>query len=232
MWPPARARTPSRRWGREQVVLGWLEISEPLGEHRERLVQWCLDHDLLAATRAHIELHVRWLEEVRRFKPSTVSRRMSVWPASIEPASSTTSLISHRPRISHRPSMCADRTASRVSDVGLDAPAGRDAADRGPGVTQSVRLRPRCDAGAARAADLRGNLQQHRRPRRGARHRVLRCTARATWLYWYHRRRLDGRSTRQSDTTGPARTSTGTPITSSPPTWHPARDGALPTMPN
>ena len=34
--------------------------------------------DPLAARRPHIELYVRWLQEVRRFKPSTVSRRMSV----------------------------------------------------------------------------------------------------------------------------------------------------------
>jgi integrase/recombinase XerD len=34
--------------------------------------------DPLAATRPHIELYVRWLQEVRRYRPSTVSRRMSV----------------------------------------------------------------------------------------------------------------------------------------------------------
>lgn len=41
---------------------------------------WCKTRGLvpLAATRPHIEVCVRWLQEVRRFKPSTVSRRMSV----------------------------------------------------------------------------------------------------------------------------------------------------------
>ena len=34
--------------------------------------------DPLAATRPHIELYVRWLQEVRRYRPSTVSRRVSV----------------------------------------------------------------------------------------------------------------------------------------------------------
>jgi hypothetical protein len=34
--------------------------------------------DPLAAQRAHLELYVRWCQEVRRFKPSTVSRRTSV----------------------------------------------------------------------------------------------------------------------------------------------------------
>jgi site-specific recombinase XerD len=41
---------------------------------------WCESHGLdpLAATRPHVELYVRWLQEVRRYRPSTVSRRMSV----------------------------------------------------------------------------------------------------------------------------------------------------------
>ncbi len=34
--------------------------------------------DPLAATRPHIEIYVRWLQEVRRYRPSTVSRRVSV----------------------------------------------------------------------------------------------------------------------------------------------------------
>jgi integrase/recombinase XerD len=32
----------------------------------------------LGRSTAHIELYLRWLQEVRRIKPSTVSRRMSV----------------------------------------------------------------------------------------------------------------------------------------------------------
>jgi integrase/recombinase XerD len=41
---------------------------------------WCHDHDLrpLEAKRAHVELYLRWMQEVRRFQPSTVSRRLSV----------------------------------------------------------------------------------------------------------------------------------------------------------
>jgi hypothetical protein len=41
---------------------------------------WCESRQLdpLAATRPHIELYVRWLQEVRRYRPSTVSRRVSV----------------------------------------------------------------------------------------------------------------------------------------------------------
>ena len=41
---------------------------------------WCADRDLdpLTAQRPQLELYVRWMQEVRRYKPSTVSRRMSV----------------------------------------------------------------------------------------------------------------------------------------------------------
>ena len=38
---------------------------------------WCADHGLnpLGARRPHLELYIRWMQEIRRFKPSTVSRR-------------------------------------------------------------------------------------------------------------------------------------------------------------
>ncbi len=41
---------------------------------------WCAERGLgpLAARRPHLELYIRWMQEVRRFKPSTVSRRFSV----------------------------------------------------------------------------------------------------------------------------------------------------------
>jgi hypothetical protein len=41
---------------------------------------WCTDQDLdpLAAVRVDIERYVRWLRDVRRYQPSTVSRRLSV----------------------------------------------------------------------------------------------------------------------------------------------------------
>jgi integrase/recombinase XerD len=44
------------------------------------LLSWCAERDLdpLAAGRVHLELYIRWMLEVRRFKPSTVSRRFSV----------------------------------------------------------------------------------------------------------------------------------------------------------
>jgi site-specific recombinase XerD len=43
-------------------------------------VHWCLEagFDPLTATRAHIELFLRWMQEVRGYAASTVSRRLSV----------------------------------------------------------------------------------------------------------------------------------------------------------
>jgi site-specific recombinase XerD len=41
---------------------------------------WCAEHalDPLTARRLHLELYIRWMQEIRRLKPSTVSRRFSV----------------------------------------------------------------------------------------------------------------------------------------------------------
>jgi hypothetical protein len=41
---------------------------------------WCTEHGLdpLAAQRSHLELYIRSMQEIRRLKPSTVSRRFSV----------------------------------------------------------------------------------------------------------------------------------------------------------
>ena len=41
---------------------------------------WCAERGLdpLAAQRPHLELYIRWMQEIRRFRPSTVFRRFSV----------------------------------------------------------------------------------------------------------------------------------------------------------
>jgi hypothetical protein len=46
---------------------------------------WCQEHrlDPLNASRPQVELYVRWMQEVRRLKPSTVSRRMSILSARV-----------------------------------------------------------------------------------------------------------------------------------------------------
>jgi hypothetical protein len=53
-------------------------------EHTESdlrsFLTWCAERSLdpLAARRPHLELYIRWMQEIRRFKRSTVSRRFSV----------------------------------------------------------------------------------------------------------------------------------------------------------
>ena len=53
-------------------------------EHTESglrsFLTWCAERGLdpLAARRPHLELYIRWMQEIRRFKPSTISRRFSV----------------------------------------------------------------------------------------------------------------------------------------------------------
>jgi site-specific recombinase XerD len=53
---------------------------EHTGSDLRVFVTWCSEHGVqpLAAQRADLELYVRWMQETRRFKPSTVSRRISV----------------------------------------------------------------------------------------------------------------------------------------------------------
>jgi integrase/recombinase XerD len=48
--------------------------------HLRCYLTWCAERGLdpLAVRRPHLELYIRWMQEIRRFKPSTVSRRFSV----------------------------------------------------------------------------------------------------------------------------------------------------------
>jgi hypothetical protein len=64
-------------------------------------LSWCERHSLdpLAAVRADIERYVRWLQEVRCYQPSTVSRRCRWWSASSASASSTASCRTRRPAL-------------------------------------------------------------------------------------------------------------------------------------
>jgi hypothetical protein len=53
-------------------------------EHTESdlrcFLAWCAEQSLdpLAAQRTHLELYIRWMQEIHWFKPSTISRRFSV----------------------------------------------------------------------------------------------------------------------------------------------------------
>jgi integrase/recombinase XerD len=59
---------------------------------------WCAGRGLdpLAAQRPHLELYIRWMQEIRRFKPSTVSRRFPV-AAGFYRTSALDSVLKHSP---------------------------------------------------------------------------------------------------------------------------------------
>jgi integrase/recombinase XerD len=50
------------------------------GSDLRLFLRWCADQNLdpLAAVRVDIERYLRWLQDVGRYQPSTVSRRLSV----------------------------------------------------------------------------------------------------------------------------------------------------------
>lgn len=60
---------------------------------------WCRNHDLdpLQARRPHIELYLRWMQEIQRFNPPRSPGGSRSWPASTAPASSTPSSSTRRP---------------------------------------------------------------------------------------------------------------------------------------
>ncbi len=70
---------------------------------------WCETRQLapLAAQRHDLELYLRWLQDVRRFKPSTVSRRLSVV------AGFYTTCVIDGVLGTHRPSTSVGRTSRR-----------------------------------------------------------------------------------------------------------------------
>src|SRR5690348_4003445 len=128
-------------------------------------LSWCAEQGLdpLAARRPHLELYIRSMQEIRRFKPSTVSRRFSVM-AGFYRTCVLDGILEYSPAEHvRRPRF------RRIADPGVHPPAVRGASHRRPPVTEPVRLRASDHARPARLADLRGQRRGHRRPRRGAR---------------------------------------------------------------
>jgi len=80
---------------------------------------WCAERGLdpLAARRPHLELYLRWMQEVRRFKSSTVSRRFSVVAGFYR-----TCVIDGL--LEHSPGVCAPPHGTRrVTYLGVHPPA-------------------------------------------------------------------------------------------------------------
>src|SRR6266496_3482488 len=77
----AAARTDPLRLAAAAYLARFTGLSRTHAESDLRIYfAWCAERgvDPVAASRAQVELYVRWMQEVRRFKPSTVSRRMTV----------------------------------------------------------------------------------------------------------------------------------------------------------
>jgi integrase len=84
---------------------------------------WCADRGLdpLAASRPQIELYVRWMQEVRRLKPSTVSRRMSI-VAGFYRTAVIDGLLEHSPaEHARRPTVPAESPTLGLTHLQLEA---------------------------------------------------------------------------------------------------------------
>jgi integrase/recombinase XerD len=127
---------------------------------------WCTDQDLdpLAAVRVDIERYLRWLQDVRRYQPSTVSRRLSV-VVGFYRVCVIDQILPHSPAdYVRRPPVPADSPTLGLGHLQFEAliTAARLSANPND-------FRPRRPAGTARAADLRSLRRRHRPPQRGTR---------------------------------------------------------------
>jgi hypothetical protein len=81
---------------------------------------WGAGHGLdpLAVQRAHLELYIRWMQETRRFKPSTISRRFSV-TAGFYRTCAIDGVLEHSPAIvrNARALVASGRTVLPCSDT-------------------------------------------------------------------------------------------------------------------
>src|ERR1700691_5984709 len=94
----------------------------------------CAEHGLdpLPAPRPQLELYIRWMQEIRRFKPSTVSRRFSV-TAGFYRTCVIDGLLEHSPAEHvRRPSVPAESPTLGFTHLQFEAllTAARESADR------------------------------------------------------------------------------------------------------
>ena len=84
---------------------------------------WCAERGLdpLAARRPHLELYIPWMQEIRRFQPSTVSRGSRSRPGSTGPAPSTASRSTHPPSTSAAPPSPAGSPALGFTHLQFEA---------------------------------------------------------------------------------------------------------------
>jgi hypothetical protein len=96
---------------------------------------WCAQRGLdpLAARRPHLELYIRWMQEIRRFRPSTVSPKVVGRRRVLQD-------LRHRwaARALTRRARPPPLGTSRVTGSGIDPSAVRGSAHRGPPIIVSL----------------------------------------------------------------------------------------------
>ena len=138
---------------------------------------WCRQRQMspLDATRPQIELYVRWMQEIQGYKPSTVSRRLSVIVGFYRTCV-IDSILDHSPAdYVRRPHVPPESPTLGLSHLQFEAmlTAGRR-------LDQPQRLRARRHARPSRTTDLRGHRQRHRASERSTATAYCACTAKAT----------------------------------------------------
>ena len=123
---------------------------------------WCTERGLdpLAATRPHIELYVRWMQEQRRYAASTVSRRMAV-VAGFYRTCVIDGVLEHSPAdYVRRPNVPAQSPTLGLGHLQFEAMLAA-----APRLGQPLRLRSGLSTRASRPRDLRSHRPGYRRPR-------------------------------------------------------------------
>jgi site-specific recombinase XerD len=140
-------------------------------------LSWCAEHGLdpLAARRPHLELYIRSMQEIRRLKPSTVSRRFSV-AAGFYRTCVLDGVLQHSPAEHvRRPAVPAESPTLGFTHLQFEAllTAARESANpRGFALVAML--------GPAGPADLRSHRRGHRDLGEEHGHRVLRVCGKGT----------------------------------------------------
>jgi hypothetical protein len=131
-------------------------------------LSWCSQHrlDPLAARRPHLELDLRWMQEVRRFKPSTVSRRFSV-AAGFYRTCVFDGLLEHSPAEHvRRPSVPSESPTLGFTHLQFEAPSRMASAPMSCGQRSSGHSISRSSA-VSRSIDPASSRLQHWRAAAG-----------------------------------------------------------------
>jgi integrase/recombinase XerD len=138
---------------------------------------WCEQGGLdpLAARRPHLELCIRWMQEVRRFKPSTVSRRFSVTAGFYRTCVIDEGLERSPAEHVRRPSVPAESPALGLTHLQFEAllTAARESSNPGDFALVAMLGLLGLRIFEATAADIAGLGEQHG-------HRVLRVCGKGT----------------------------------------------------